>query len=144
MYHRNVRIVDVYWSRLILEIAGITISFILLMTIFIVLGFIDMPDNIFLMLCAWLLLALFTAGLGFVVGVMSEISEVFDRIWHTFTYLFLPFSGAFYFVDTLPTYLREIHPICAPQFMRLKCCVMVIMDILYRPMKNRCIYLLFL
>lgn len=122
MYHRNVHIIDVYWSRLILEVAGITISFILLMAIFIVLGLIDMPDSIFLMLCAWLLLTLFITGLGFVVGVMSEISEVFDRIWHTFTYLFLPFSGAFYFVDTLPTalqkYILYVPPVHAIEMLR--------------------------
>lgn len=122
MYHRNVRIIDVYWSRILLEIAGITISFVLLMTSFIVLGLIAPPDNIFLMLCAWLLLALFTVGLGFLVGVLSEISEVFDRIWHTFTYLFLPFSGAFFFVDTLPTKLQTyalyVPPIHAIEMLR--------------------------
>lgn len=122
MYHRNVRIIDVYWSRFILEVAGITISFILLMAVFIVLGLISAPDNIFMMLMAWLLLTLFTAGLGFVVGVMSEISEVFDRIWHTFTYLFLPFSGSFFFVDTLPTALQKyalyIPPVHAIEMLR--------------------------
>lgn len=122
MYHRNVRIIDIYWSRILLEIAGITISFILLLSVFIVLGLIDLPDNIFMMLNAWLLLALFTAGLGFVVGVLSELSEVFDRIWHTFTYLFLPFSGAFFFVDTLPTKLQEyalyVPPIHAIEMLR--------------------------
>lgn len=122
MYHRNVRIIDIYWSRIILEIAGITISFILLMTLFIVLGLIAMPDNIFMMLGAWGLLTLFTIGLGFVVGVVSEISEIFDRIWHTFTYLFLPFSGAFFFVETLPTNLQKlalyIPPVHAIEMLR--------------------------
>lgn len=74
------------------------------------------------MIGAWLLLALFTAGLGFVIGVVSEISEVFDKIWHTFTYLFLPFSGAFFFVDTLPTHLQKyvlyVPPIHAIEMLR--------------------------
>ena len=122
MYHRNVRIVDIYWSRILLEIAGITISFVLLFTIFITLQLIDLPNNVLLMLNAWLLLALFTAGLGFVVGVISEISDVFDKIWHTFTYLFLPFSGAFFFVDTLPTQVQKyalyVPPIHAIEMLR--------------------------
>lgn len=122
MYHRNVRIVDIYWSRILLEIAGITISFALLFVLFITLQLIAPPADVFLMVNAWLLLALFTAGLGFVIGIISEVSEVFDKIWHTFTYLFLPFSGAFFFVDTLPTHLQKyvlyVPPIHAIEMLR--------------------------
>ena len=122
MYHRNVRILDIYLSRLILEVAGVTISFIVLMLSFITLQLIDMPADVFLMLTAWILLILFVSGLGLVVGVLSEVSEIFERIWHTATYLFLPFSGAFFFVNSLPTHLQKyaiyIPPVNAIEMLR--------------------------
>ncbi|WP_373740495.1 ABC transporter permease [Neisseria sp.] len=108
MYHRQVKIIDLFFARIILEIAGITISFIALMAVFTVTGLIKPPQDIFLMLCAWLMLSLFSAGLGMVIGVISEASEVFDRIWHTLTYLFFPLSGAAYMVDFLPSYLQKM------------------------------------
>ncbi|WP_151778379.1 ABC transporter permease [Acinetobacter brisouii] len=108
MYHRNVRVIDIFFARIILEISGITISFIMLSSIFIITGLMPMPADIFLMLQAWGLLILFAIGLGMVIGVVSEFSEVFDRIWHTINYLFFPLSGALFFVDSLPTSVQKI------------------------------------
>ena len=108
MYHRNVKVIDFFISRLVLEFAGITISFITLSFVFYMLGLMPAPHDVFMMLEAWLLLILFSIGLGLIIGVVSEISEVFDRIWHTFTYLFFPMSGSLFFVDSLPTHIQKL------------------------------------
>lgn len=108
MYHRYVKVLDLFLARIILEISGITISFITLMIIFYVLGIIDAPHDVFLMIMAWLLLTLFSTGLGLIVGVISETSEIFERVWHTFTYLFFPLSGAAYMVAFLPSNLQKL------------------------------------
>lgn len=108
MYHRNVKVLDLFLARVILEVSGITISFITLMAIFVLLGLMEPPRDVFLMLMAWILLILFSTGLGFVVGVISETSEVFDRIWHTLTYLFFPLSGAAFMVDFLPSNIQKM------------------------------------
>jgi capsular polysaccharide transport system permease protein len=107
MYHRNVKVIDLFLSRYILEVAGISISFVFISLMCILVDLIQPPSDILLMIEAWLLLALFALGLGLVIGVISEVSEVFERIWHTFQYLFFPFSGAGYLVDTLPTHLQK-------------------------------------
>lgn len=108
LYHRNVKIMDLFLARIILEISGNTISFILLTIVFVCIQLMPAPADIFLMICAWGLLILFSVGLGLVIGVISEVSEVFDRVWHTLTYLFFPLSGAVFFVDTLPTKVQKI------------------------------------
>ena len=122
MYHHNVKVIDIFLSRIFLEIAGTTISFVILSTIFIFLNLMPIPQDVFLMIQAWLLLSLFATSLGFCVGVISEISEVFDRIWHTLTYLFFPLSGAVFFVHTIPPGFRNaalyIPPLHAIEMLR--------------------------
>lgn len=108
MYHKNVKVLDIFFARIILEVSGNTISFVLLSIIFISLNLMPLPHDIFLMIIAWILLTLFSIGLGLIIGVISEVSEVFDRIWHTLTYLFFPLSGAVFFVDSLPKNIQEI------------------------------------
>lgn len=108
MYHRNVTITDIFLSRVLLEVVGTTISFIVLVSFFSYLGLINMPDNILKVLFAWLLLSWFAVALGFVVGSMSELSPFFDRLWQTSTYLLFPISGALFMVSWLPSYVAEV------------------------------------
>jgi capsular polysaccharide transport system permease protein len=102
LYHRNVRVMDLFAARLLLEIAGATISLLILSTFFISIGWMNQPEDIWTMLVGWLLLTWFAISLALVVGSLSERSESFDRVWHTITYLLFPLSGAGFMVDWLP------------------------------------------
>lgn len=108
LYHRNVKIIDLMLSRIILEMAGATISFMVLAITFIALGFMAMPADLSLMLTGWFLTAWFAASLGLNVGVVSETSEVFDRLWHAFTYILFGLSGAGFLVDWLPENMQKV------------------------------------
>lgn len=108
LYHRNVRVIDIFFSRLILEIAGITISLIVISLICISVDWMQVPADILTMVIAWILLAWFAAALGLVVGAISERSEMFERLWHTVMYLLFPLSGALFMVDWLPKAAQEI------------------------------------
>lgn len=108
LFHRNVKILDLMLARIILEICGASISFIVLSIIFISLGFMAMPADIFTMLAAWFLTAWFATGLAMNIGVISEISEVFDRLWHAFTYLLFGLSGVGFLVDWLPENAQKV------------------------------------
>ena len=108
MHHRNVRVLDLFLARIILEIAGASISFLFLLAIFMVLGEIPLPDDIAKMILAWALLAWFSASMALIVGPLATISEPFERFWHVFAYLFLPASGAFFAVSMLPPHLQSI------------------------------------
>ena len=64
LYHRNVRVLDTIFARMLLEIAGATIAQIVIMAVLIAIRWIDFPQDVFYMLLAWLLMAMFAVGLG--------------------------------------------------------------------------------
>lgn len=107
MYHRNVKVLDIFASRLILEIAGATISIIILTLFFSSIGLMELPVDILTVIIAWGLLSWFAVALGLIIGAVSERSELFERVWHIFTYLLFPFSGALFMVDWLPSDGKE-------------------------------------
>lgn len=108
MHHRNVRVLDLFVARLLLEVTGASVSFMVLSSILILTDFMPMPDDLFKMIIAWLLLAWFSMCMGLAVGSLAAIFDPVDRIWHVLSYLFLPLSGAFYMVDWLPEAMQKM------------------------------------
>lgn len=108
LYHRHVRVIDLLLSRMILEIASVTVAQILILMLFIFVGWIELPADIFYMLIAWILMAFFGLGLGFLLYAISCKSEVFNKIWGAMGIVFMLASGVFYFVSSLPQQVQEI------------------------------------
>lgn len=102
LYHRNVRVLDTLFSRMLLEIAGATIAQITIMAILVAINWIEPPQDIFYMLLAWMLMAMFAMGLGMIICSIAYHIEPFGKIWGTLSFVMLPLSGAFFFVHTLP------------------------------------------
>lgn len=107
MYHRNVKVIDIFISRVLLELIGATASFAILTIFFASIGAMNWPHDLVPVLGGWLLLCWFAVGLGFVVGAVSERSETFERMWHIFTYLMFPLAGAVFMVDWLPSGFQQ-------------------------------------
>lgn len=107
LYHRNVRVFDVMISRMILEISGATVSMVVLTVFFSALGLMEFPVDVLTAMIGWILLAWFAVALSFVVGAASERSEMVERVWHIFTYLLFPLSGAAFLVDWFPRQAQE-------------------------------------
>ncbi|GCB06400.1 ABC transporter permease [Ralstonia sp. SET104] len=108
LFHRNVRVIDLFAARLLLEFAGATISFFVLSIIFISVGWATPPKDILKILEAWGLLMWYAVGLGLIIGSLSERSETVDRVWHTITYLIFPLSGAAFMVDWIPKTAQQL------------------------------------
>ena len=102
MYHRNVRVIDIFVARLILEGGGATISFVTLSVFYIYIGWVDPPVDILTVAGGWLMIAWFGASLAIFLGALSERTELIDKIWHPMSYLAFPLSGAAFMVDALP------------------------------------------
>jgi len=102
LYHRNVRLLDVFLTRIVLEIAGATASFAALSFFFCAIEWITPPVDLLLVIAGWLMLAWFGAALALLIGAASTYSELVDRIWHPGSYLLFPLSGAAFMVDWLP------------------------------------------
>lgn len=108
LYHRNVKVIDIYLSRLLLEASGATISFIVLTLFFWSIGWMDAPEDVMKIIEAWLLLAALGAGLAIFLGSLSEEFEIVEKLWHPVTYLFFPLSGAAYVVSSLPVSVQPL------------------------------------
>jgi capsular polysaccharide transport system permease protein len=106
MYHRNVKVLDVFLSRVALEVAGASASFAILSFIFWLIGSIDAPSDPLLLMVGWLLLCWFGAALALCIGSLVEIFPTVDRVWHVLTYLMFPLSGAVFMVHWLPESAR--------------------------------------
>lgn len=108
LYHRNVRVMDVFATRIILEIGGTTASFVLLSALMIGTGFIPVPVDLLTAIFGWLLLAWFGAALATMVGAAASFSEIVDRIWHPVSYFMFPLSGAAFMVDWFAPPVRDV------------------------------------
>lgn len=108
LYHRNVQVIDVFVTRILLEMAGATGSFIVLSLFFVAIEWIEPPTDLLQVVAGWLMLAWFGASLSLVVGAATAYSEIVERIWHPASYLLFPLSGAAFMVDWLPPAAQEV------------------------------------
>ena len=108
LYHRNVRPMDIYLARLILEFAGATISLIFLSLFFFSIEWLDLPQDVFQVIGGWMMLTWFGFAFALVLGPLSEISETVDKLWHPAAYFMFPLSGAAFLVDSLPERAQDL------------------------------------
>lgn len=108
MYHRNIKVIDIYASRILLEFSGATMSFSILSIFFISIGWMSFPEDVLKVILGWFMLTWFGASLAMTIGALSELSDVIEKIWHPITYLMFPLSGAMFMVDWLPDAVKNI------------------------------------
>jgi ABC-2 type transport system permease protein/capsular polysaccharide transport system permease protein len=108
LYHRNVRPIDIYLSRLILEVGGATMSFVFLILFFNFIGWLDLPEDSIQVVGGWAMLAWFGGSLAIFLGALSETSELVEKLWHPAAYLLFPLSGAAFLVDVLPEQAQRL------------------------------------
>ncbi len=108
LFHRNVRAIDVFAARILLEALGATASFALLALGCAYLGWMPYPVDPLKVITGWVLLAWFGAGLALLVGGATAFSGVVDKIWHPTAYLLFPLSGAAFMVAWLPQGMQRV------------------------------------
>jgi capsular polysaccharide transport system permease protein len=107
MHHRNIKLIDIYFARLLLEGAGATTSFTILSIIFASFGWMSLPQDPLKVFLAWIMIAWFGVSLALLVGALSERAEVVHIIWHPFSYILFPLSGAAFSVTALPVVFQN-------------------------------------
>ena len=107
LYHRNVRPLDIFLARLILEAAGAGMSFTFLVLFFHFVGWLEFPENVLQVLGGWLLIAWFGTAIALFLGALAESSELVEKLWHPVSYLLFPLSGAAFLVNALPTMAQK-------------------------------------
>lgn len=107
MHHRNVKVIDIFLARLLLEAGGASVSFVILSLIFISTDMIKPPEDVLQVMGGWMMLVWFGASLGIYLGALSEEHELVEKLWHPFAYILFPLSGAAFTVDALPKVAQD-------------------------------------
>jgi len=106
LYHRQVTLVDIMLSRHLLEGAAVGIAGMIFMLLFgAVFG--EWPKQPGLVLLGMVMILGMAQGLAFLIAAGSIYTELFDRLTHLFTYLFMGLTGAFFMVFWLPYELQQ-------------------------------------
>jgi len=108
LYHRNVSILDIFISRIFLEFAAMSASFVFIGAVLIDANLIDPPHDLGTVVVGWLAMAALAASVGLNLAVASEYSKTVERFVGPIQYFLLPISGSFYMVYWLPTKLQNI------------------------------------
>ncbi len=108
LFHRQVKIIDVYLARILMENIAASTSFVVLGVLFWTIDWLLPPEDALQVLGGWLLLGWFGASLAMFLGALSESFDVVEKLWAPFSYLIFPLSGAAFIADALPERMREI------------------------------------
>ena len=107
MFHRNVRLMDIFAARILLELVGATTSFVVLSILFTATGWMNLPENVLQVVAGYALLAWFGGALAIFMGCWSEQTEIVEKLWMPMSYILFPLSGAAFLVDALPAKAQE-------------------------------------
>ncbi|MEA9603807.1 ABC transporter permease [Polynucleobacter sp. JS-JIR-II-c23] len=102
LHHRNLRPLDFYVARFILEAVGNTASLVLLMFFCILFGFIPAPRDPITLIFAWALFLWFSFGFGLSIGILVAQYITASIIWRFFSVALIIISGAYFYVIFLP------------------------------------------
>lgn len=108
MYHRYVKVIDIFLARLLVEGGGATLSFIILTLFFSYMGWMSLPEDVLKVAFGWFMLAWFGCSFAIFVGCLAEETELVEKLWHPISYFLLPVSGAAYIVDALPPAFQKV------------------------------------
>jgi capsular polysaccharide transport system permease protein len=107
LHHRNLKPLDFYLARIILEITSTSGAYLLLFFLLILFNLIPEPKDIPLMLGAWLLLSWFSLGAGLTIGSILSQYEFLTLPWRLISLFLFLSSGVFFFAAFLPPNLLK-------------------------------------
>ncbi len=108
LFHRQVTPLDIIASRCVLEIVGAIIAGLVVSAVAMLLGYMDPPDDIGWIYLGILYHAAFCLACALILAPLSEMSGILEKFVGAFTYLMIPFSGAFAMVDWVPPAFQRI------------------------------------
>ncbi len=107
LYHRTITTLDLFSARIALEFVGVTLGAFVVYGLLLFLGLAPLPNNLTWVYIGWFTTALVSSGLALIVGAISEIFEVVERIIGVTLYILVPLSGTFFLADWLPEDVRH-------------------------------------
>lgn len=106
LFHRQVTPVTIIIARASLEIIGTIMAGLLVTCGAIAMGFMKPPQYYGILYLGLLFQTVFCISMSMIFASLSEMSELVEKIMNVFSYLTLPFTGAFTMVSWLPPKYR--------------------------------------
>lgn len=108
LHHRYVKVLDIYFARIVLEQGAVTASFVVLGLIMWSMDWLVPPEDVLEVAGGWMLLAWFGAGLALTLAALAERWDVVAKFWSPFSLILFPLSGAAFTADALPPATRAV------------------------------------
>jgi len=102
LYHRNVKVIDLCFSRALIETISCGISLVFVTFIFWGLGIISFPDDPLSAFFGFISYAWFSFNVACIFAYAFSVSEIVERVAHVALYLAIPLMGGFYMVSWTP------------------------------------------
>ncbi|MGH6985836.1 MAG: ABC transporter permease [Caulobacteraceae bacterium] len=107
LYHRKIAVLHLFFSRIVLEFAAITIAFIAVLAILSPYGLVSFPRRPGLAYGAWLLEAWISMAMAMILGALSQITELVEKVVPVLIYVLMPISGTYFMAAWLPPRIRD-------------------------------------
>ena len=107
LYHRQVKILDFIFVRVLIEVIGSMMAFVFIAAILGYFELFPMPHDLGYLLAGWGIYALFVLSICTVIAPLSEVSELVEKFIPVTTYIAIPFSGTFNLVAWLAPEARS-------------------------------------
>jgi len=108
LYHRVITIFDVAIVRTVIEVTGCFSAYLVLMSIFVMIGLGSFPYRPLYVMAGFGLMAWLSTGAAMVVAYITFDRPTLERMLHVFSYFMMPISGAFFMVEWLPSEYQRI------------------------------------
>ncbi|WIW91121.1 ABC transporter permease (plasmid) [Sphingobium sp. V4] len=108
MYHRQVKLIDLVFVRVLIEFIGTTMAWLFMGTVLSAVGLFPVPHDIGVALLGWGLYFLFVLSVAFIIAPLSEMSEILEKLLPVTVYLAIPFSGTFNLASWLTPAARDV------------------------------------
>lgn len=108
LYHRMVSVFDITLARALLEAAGTFMSFAILLSLTIMLGYASLPARPLYVFLAVGYVFWLSWAVSMVVTSITYESRLLGRLVHPFTYFMIPLSGAFFQMRWVPQPYRDM------------------------------------
>lgn len=106
LFHRQVTPTTIILARTSLEVIGTIMAGILVTVSAIFVGYMKAPQYYGILYLGLTFHILFCTAVAMIFASLSEMSDLIEKVVTVFTYLTLPFTGAFSMVDWLPSKYR--------------------------------------
>lgn len=95
LYHRQIKIIDFIFVRVIIEVIGAMMAYLFLIIVFGQFGLMPYPADIGYLIAGWAVYILFVLSVCMILAPLSEISELIEKLLPVTVYIVIPFSGTF-------------------------------------------------